>query len=833
MRAFHCLLLLLVVVVVAPRLADAADPVQVGSAPSADAFPLVADHRLAALWVDEREPKVVQFAARAFADDVGRVTGAMPVVSVGEPPAAGACVMIGTLGQSKRIDGLVADGKLDVAAIRGGWEAFTIAVVADPSPGVPRALVIAGSDRRGTAYGVFTVSEAIGVSPWYWWADVPPVRRDALFVTVPTAFHDAPAVKYRGIFINDEDWGLQPWAARTFEPETGDIGPKTYAKVFELLLRLRANFVWPAMHPSTKAFNLYPDNKRVADEYAIVMGSSHAEPMLRNNVTEWNPATDGQWDYDTNRDGIDRYWEVRVRENGRYENVYTLGMRGIHDSAMPGGGTVADKVARLRRVIDDQRGILARQVNARVERVPQVFVPYKEVLPLYENGLKLPDDVTLVWPDDNHGYIRRLSSPEEQKRPGGAGVYYHLSYWGKPEDYLWLCSTPPALVWEEMSKAYDHGARTLWVVNVGDIKPAEVGMDFFFQLAWRPGAWDRTSQPKFLREWALRTFGKDQAVDVAAVMDEYYRLNYATKPEHLLLNEFSPAEADERLDRFARLVGRANALYTAVPTTHRDAFYELVVYPVRCSALMNRKQLYAKRAGSLAAAGERAGAAGLLKRATEAHDEIQVETRYYKEVLAGGKWNGILSAAPRNRPVFRRPDVAATTTATSRSASSTGPVAVAGGPLWIEAERPTRTTDDGAAGWRVIEGLGRSGDSVTVLPTTYRVAGATSQPGGAGPALEYEFEFASAGAVSVSAHCIPTHAIDGRSGLRYAIAVDDEAPQFVNVDAPEFSPEWSANVVRAAAIGRTRHVLARPGRHTLRVWSVDPGVVIDRFAINP
>ena len=594
------------------------------------------------------------------------------------------------------------------------------------------ALVIAGSDRRGTAYGVFELSEAIGVSPWIWWDDVAPLHRDALLIGAGAHTQGPPSVKYRGIFINDEDWSLQPWAAKTFEPETNDIGPKTYAKVCELLLRLKANYLWPAMHPCTKAFNTYPKNKIVADNYAIVMGSSHAEPMLRDNVGEWDPKTRGEWDYDKNRDSILSYWEERVRENGQYENTYTIGMRGIHDSAMPGGGSTADKVARLQRVIEDQRAMLARDVNPNVAQVPQIFVPYKEVLTLYRNGLNVPPDVTLVWPDDNHGYIRELSTPEEQERPGGAGVYYHVSYWGAPEDYLWLCTTPPALIWEEMRKAYDYGARTVWVLNVGGLKKSAIDMEFFLRMAWNIDSWNETAQPAFLADWAARNFGKDHAPDIAAILDEYFRLNYSAKPEHLLQAQFSDNynEKERRLQQFAQLVEKTNALYGLMPPEKKDAFYELVVYPVRCSALMNEKFLSASPGQAL-----------------KAYEQIQAETKYYNEQLAGGKWNHIMSANPRKRPVFQQPAAHANAAPVSKAEGAT----VGNTCISVDAEHATRRIEGEGATWKTIAGLGRSGASITLLP---------AKPDGLGAAeLDYDFIAPKAGAAKVFVYCIPTHAI--------------------------------------------------------------------------
>jgi Glycosyl hydrolase family 115 len=495
-------------------------------------FALVREGRAAALWCDATDHTVVRTATEDLAADVERVTGTRPLVNSDVSALRGPVVLIGTLGQSALIDDLVRRERLDVRRVSGQWETFLIGTVRRPLPAVPEALVIVGSDRRGTAFGAYELSQAIGVSPWYFWADVTPDRERSLIVAAGTRRFGPPSVRYRGIFLNDEDWGLQRWAARTFDPETGDIGPKTYRRVFELLLRLKANTLWPAMHACTRPFNADPASARLADEYAIVMGSSHAEPMLRNNVREWT-APHPDYNYVTNREGVRAYWEERVRTNGRFENVYTLGMRGIHDSDIQGTRTAEERVRVLEQVFADQRALLLQHVDPQVERVPQMFCAYKEVLALYRAGLKVPDDVTIVWPDDNFGFIRSFASADERRRAGGFGVYYHISYLGSPLAYLWLGTTPPALIWEEMNKAYDHGADRIWIVNVGDIKPAEIGTELFLQMAWDGGRWRRDNLPRFLKEWATREFGATQAAAIADVMDEYYRLNFQRKPEHL------------------------------------------------------------------------------------------------------------------------------------------------------------------------------------------------------------------------------------------------------------------------------------------------------------
>ena len=425
---------------------------------------------------------------------------------------------------------------------------------------------------------------------------VTPEPRANLVVAAGLRRYGPPSVQYRGIFLNDEDWGLQPWAAKTHEPERGDIGPKTYARIFELLLRLKANTLWPAMHKSTRPFNQFAENKQVADDYAVVMGSSHAEPMLRNNVGEWTDEPKN-FDYTKNPDGVRNYWNERVRENGRFENIYTLGMRGIHDSPIQGPKTQTERIKLLEKIFDLQRGLLAEHVAPDVTKIPQIFCPYKEVLADYRNGLKVPDDVTIVFPDDNFGYIRSFPSPAERRRAGGFGVYYHISYLGRPLSYLWLNTTPPALVWEEMFKAYDHGMRKFWILNVGDLKPAEIGIEFFMQMAWDISKWRRDNLPDFLHEWARREFGAAHAAEIAGVIDEYYRLGFARKPEHLQwylpgepprVSDVSSVdygdEAQTRLDVYESLQKRADHLYMLMPVHRKDAFFQLVAYPVRGAA---------------------------------------------------------------------------------------------------------------------------------------------------------------------------------------------------------------------------------------------------------
>jgi hypothetical protein len=919
-------------------------------------FELVRGGRAADVLVSGEDFKVVRLAADDLASDVERVTGARPAVRAEAVGLSGHALIVGTLGRSAFVDRLVREGKLDETSLRGKWESFLIKTVKDPLPGVRLGLVVAGSDRRGTAYGVYELSQAAGVSPWYWWADVSPRHRSQLFIAAGTRRAGPPSVKYRGVFLNDEDWGLQPWAAKTFEPETGDVGPKTYARLFELLLRLKANTVWPAMHESTRAFNQDPRNRQVADDYAIVMGSSHAEPMLRNNVSEWK-AKPEEYNYLTNPEGVRRYWEERVVENGRFENLYTLGMRGIHDSAMQGPKSAPERVKLLEQIFADQRAMLARHVSPDVTRVPQVFVPYKEVLDDYRRGLKVPEDVTVVYTDDNFGYIRTFPSDQERNRPGGFGVYYHVSYLGRPLSYLWLETTPPALVWEEMSKAYRSGARQFWVLNVGDLKPAEAVTEFFMQMAWDATRWRRDNLPDFLKSWAAREFGEAHAAEIASVMDAYYRLGFARKPEQLQWNlpgePYRPSdlthdsygdEAQARLDAYDSLAARVARLCPSIPATLKDAYYELVLYPVRGAALANRRVFAAEKAAAYAAQG-RASAPEWRRRALEAERLLDEETAFYNEKLASGKWRHIMSRemrpeqwtsmrstlppVPPGGPsipegaelgvvvesdgrlvregdehaalprldvytrgarfidIFNRGRAPAAwvarpheswirlsrargelredarvlvsidwarapkgeavgsveiegagarytvkvpvfNPATPRPASLEGFVE-SDGVVSMEAEHFNAKRDGAGAAWQLIQGLGRTGDSVAVFPED---APSVERAGDA-PSLEYRMQLFHAGEFELTFYLVPTHPLRGSSGLRFAYAFDGGEPREVAAGAgvEVTSKEWAQNVLNATTKA-TAGVKLEAGAHVLKIYMLDPGVVLDKIVLD-
>ena len=684
------------------------------------AFPLVQDHSAASLVASQEDAEVVRLALAALAGDIEKVSGQKPAMLAGTQSLPAYSVLAGTLGKSSLIDGLVAAGKIKPDAIRGQWERYIIQVVEAPLPGVKQAVVIAGSDRRGTAYGILSLSRAIGVSPWVWWANVTPEPRATLWLGGEPVTSTAPGVQYRGFFLNDEDWGLKPWAAANQDPEIKDIGPKTYGRICELLLRLRANFIWPAMHSCTKAFYYYPENPATADRYAIVVGSSHCEPMLRNNVDEWKPfmvksgwqwkpggkeadSWENRYRYDTNSEQVNQYWQERVRQSAGYESVYTLGMRGLHDGNMIGPKTMPEKLQVMGQAIKAQQAMLAEGLKRPKETIPQLFCPYKEVLGIYQAGLPLPPEVTLVWPDDNHGYLRQLSTPEEQKRSGRSGLYYHMSYYGAPEDFLWLCSSSPGLLAFELHKALATGADRLWVFNVGDIKPAEMEIEFALDLAWNPSRWTPANAHQYAKEWATRTFGDAVAEEIAAIKKEYYALAQTGKPEHVWRVAYGRAEAATRRERYNEIASRAQKLASKIPARLQDAYFQLVLYPTLGATRMNDKVFSAKL--------------GDMPRAEAAQAEIQALTRKYNEDIAGGQWCGIMDWQPRKQAAFADPQAILTAQSrnTKKSTAPSAPLTDERVTAEVDLAHPAGSLDAPQAALTWMQGLGAA-KAVSRLP---------------------------------------------------------------------------------------------------------------------
>ena len=635
-------------------------------------FPIVSDKKAAVIYFDINDYKVVGISSELLANDIESITGIKPEIKSSKKICDQYVIIIGTLNKSRYINDFIKKRLIDTSGLTNKWESFCIQTINNPSKNIRQALLIIGSDRRGTAFGVFELSKQLGISPWYFWADIKPEKKGELFINQCRYYFPSPSVKYRGIFLNDEDWGLQPWAAKTYEPETGDIGPKTYAKIFELLLRLKANTIWPAMHDCTKAFYYYNDNPRIADDYAIVIGTSHAEPMLRNNVFEWDTKKMGEYNYFTNRDSVYKYWETRVKESKNYECIYTLGMRGIHDSKMLGSSSIDETTGMLEKIINDQRIILSANISKNIKEIPQAITLYKEVLDIYNNGLKVPDDVTIIWPDDNYGYIAMLPNNEEQKRTGGSGIYYHASYWGRPHDYLWLSTTHPLLIFEEMKKAYEMKTDKIWILNVGDIKPVEYIMTLFLDMAYNINNFlNEQSVINHLSNFYSDIFGIETGKIVSEVYQKYYSLAYERRPEFMGWSQTEPLtdtrltafnnflygdEAQKRIDNYDNIEKTIINIAQNITIDKHDAFYQLVYYPIVCASLMNKKFLYFDKAVRYANQ-NRICAIDLWNKSYQSFNNIKIETEYYNNKMSGGKWKYMMSMNPRNLNVFKEPKI--------------------------------------------------------------------------------------------------------------------------------------------------------------------------------
>lgn len=787
---------------------------------------LVAKDGASSILVSDNDYSVVKLAARLFADDVARVSGQRP--SIASAPSQADAVIVGTLGHSELIDQLYRDGKLTgIKAIEGQWEATVSQVVENPLPGVKRALVIVGSDRRGTAYGLMTLSKSIGVSPWYWWADVPVASHPVIYLKFAKPTQDKPEVQYRGIFINDEDWGLYPWAKTHFDPTQGNIGPKTYEKVFELMLRLRLNYLWPAMHEVSTEFGNISENARLADEYGIVIGSSHCEPMLYNNV-HWNQKGLGRWDYTLNRATIYKTWDDTARQRSEYEAVWTLGIRGVHDAGMEGPKDPPTRMATLSQVFKDQLEILDRDVTRKWGPIQKIFVPYKEVLPIYGAGLEVPPDTTLVWVDDNFGYIRRLNSPAERKRPGGSGVYWHMSYYGFPHSYTWINTTAPGLMWQELSKAWNNEARRVWVINVGDIKPMEIGMDYFSRFSWSPEQMGPDSQPKYLKAFTTETFGPAQAPALTAFLTEFYRLGTIRKPE--LMNRawalsLTPERAAALKRDYTAMLRNEERLRGAVPPATRDSYIETIGFPARVLAT-----------SGLIFLADRDAQLGINKATNEQalvifRDDLAAQVEHFNTRVADGKWKGMM------------PGLATGQKLTSWSSQVRWPwgedpaVPVKPESVGNPDEGKWRYASRGIAGggtsevkWQKVTGLGPSGAAMALLPASLTSAWDLQDHGA--PYLQYAF---TTDAKDTTAYIdfVPSFRIYPGMKLRVRVSVDGGASSVFEVPGSSGAEDENGTIRRLAVQNNYVRLsvplpVLKPGKHQFRIIAVDPGIAVDR-----
>ena len=783
----------------------------------ASAFVLPA-HQPLAISVSLSEKPVVFTAVAMFQRDALRV--------LGTPSAAGdqgAHVLIAGTWRGPGRQLLQQEG-VDLSWLDNQAQAFVI------TTGRQGRLIVAGSDAYGTAYGLMELSRMLGVSPWEWWADVDPEPQEEL--NIPDGFRtqQAPNVSFRGIFINDEDWGLLPWATKNYEPnELHAIGPKTTERIFELMLRLRANLYWPPMHECTRPFFLTEGNRELAARYGIFIGSSHCEPLGCNAAGEWGVRGVGDYNIISNHDNVLSFWEQRLQETAHQPMVYTLGMRGLHDGKMQGVEGVEQQKRELEKLFAEQRQLLSTFVSKNVAALPQVFIPYKEVLEAYNAGLQVPEDVTLMWTDDNYGYIRHFPTPQEAARRGGNGIYYHVSYWGRPHDYLWLGTASPFLMFQQMSEAYYHGANRMWVLNVGDIKPSEYQISLFMDMAWDLDSVRRTTVGRHMEEWYAQTIGRDVARLISVYMKEHYHLSFQMKPEHLAGTRveepkggpidwnavrdlpWSEAKIRHRLTRYDRMSRNVQWIADSVSHAHpnrADAYFQLVEYPVKATIAMNMKYLLAQLARHGKGWLGKDTPASTWERSDKAHEQIQQLTARYN-ALRGGKWNGIMSASPRNLTVFK-------------------PLPHQQDNTPLLEEVPTIATFYGASyqasnfrGSDVLDPVLGLGASIRAMPV----------PKGCNVTYKFKHDFGKQQYANVEIHMLPTHPIEAEQ--RFTLSMDGGAPLTFSYRTHDREEEWKQNVLRGYAVVLARLPLSKSdSEHSLQFSALDDGVVVDEVFVR-
>ncbi|WP_448702887.1 glycosyl hydrolase 115 family protein [Mucilaginibacter sp. AW1-3] len=901
------------------------EPKYVSAQSSAGSFALAVNGKPIPLYSSIDDYPGVIRAIRDLQMDINSVTGNKPLFDNSSPK--GQCVLIGTIGKSTLIDGLIKNHKLNVAGIAGKWETFILQTVQNPLPGVRSALVIAGSDKRGTIFGIYDLSEQIGVSPWYWWADVPVKKQANLYVLPGRHSQGTPAVKYRGIFINDEAPAFSGWTKEKF----GGVNHLAYEKVFELILRLKGNYLWPAMWGN--AFN--DDDKTdpaIADEYGVVMGTSHHEPMDRAQQ-EWKRYGTGAWDYEKNADVLKAFWKKGIENMGTKETLVTIGMRGDGDMAM----TEGSNVALLEKIVKDQRQIIVDVTGKAPEKTPQMWALYKEVQDYYDKGMRVPDDITLLLCDDNWGNIRKLPKLNEPKRTGGYGIYYHFDYVGGPRNYKWLNTNPISKTWEQMHLAHQYGANQVWIVNVGDLKPMEFPISFFLDYAWNPDKIPANGLKKYTEQWAAQQFGPAYAAQIANILSKYTKYNGRRKPELLNENTYSLTnyrEFETITTDYNNLATEAEQLWEKIPAQYKDAYFELVLHPVKACANLN-ELYYTVAKNKFYAQQGRAATNGLAEKAKALFDKDAEISAYYNHTLANGKWNHMMDqthisytywqqppfdklpevkqielpaaadmgvyaegadapASNATLPEFysvnrssyyidvfnkgRQPftytvqaepfinitNVAGKVDQQKRLMVSINwvkvpaghheyPIKITGsgkeitvtavvnketpagkgfietnGYVSMEAVHYTKAVNGNGIKWSILSDHGRTLSAITTFPVTVPVQTLND----ATPHLEYQVNLSKAGDFKLITYVSPSLDYNNVGGLKYAVSIDGEAPQIINLQADNSERQWGKNVSNNANILTSTHTISKPGVHIIKYWMINPGVVLQKLVLD-
>jgi hypothetical protein len=789
----------------------------------------------ATICVDPNDHELVRQSAILLQSDLEKVTGVKPAIS--STITGKTAIIIGSADKSSLISSLAAKKTINLTPLNKQWEAYTW-------KSNNNQLIIAGSDRRGTAFGVFELSRQIGVSPWTWWADVPVKTKKELYFKKNQTHTDKPSVKYRGIFINDEAPALSGWSKEKF----GGFNHLFYEKVFELILRLKGNYLWPAMWGNA-FYDDDAENIKMADKYGIVIGTSHHEPLMRAH-DEWRRHGTGKWNYDSNKVKLQEFWRGGM-QRATNEKIVSVGMRGDGDEPMS-RETATDL---LERIVKDQREIIADVTGKPAEHTPQLWALYKEVQDYYDKGMRVPDDVTLLLCDDNWGNLRKLPKPTDKKRKGGYGIYYHFDYVGGPRNYKWLNTNPLPRVWEQMHLAWKHDVKDIWIVNVGDIKPMELPISFFLDYAWNPDKIGPTDIQKYTDNWAAAQFGQKYSKEIGDILAKYAKFNGRRKPELLDANTYK-IENDEWItvvNDYNKILRHAQKIDSSLHSEYKDAFFQLVLHPVKACANLNDMYYYA--AMNKRAYAQKNSSANLYAGLVEnAYKEDSIITSQYHR-LNGGKWNHMMSQTHIGYTYWQQPekqkmpaihyistDSAAEQTQTDEHIqfaslvpkNSTGHVFIEEGDkgISIDAEHYNRIFNTNNIKWQVLPDHGRTSSAITAFPVT----AAIQTPGGNSPKIEYDVFTTNVGEMSIQTYHSPSlNYYSAEEGLQYAISIDDEKPQIVSInkeDKNSISGVWNKWVSENIIIKTTKHTISKPGKHVVKYWMVTPGPVLQKIVID-
>ncbi|MGN6542964.1 MAG: glycosyl hydrolase 115 family protein [Ginsengibacter sp.] len=807
-------------------------------------FPIVSK-AATPIYTDKNDDWLVQKAVSFFQNDVEMVSSKKPKTSAALPSKAKDVIIVGSIKGSDLIQQLIQSKKINIDSIKNKWEAYQIQIVRNPFKGIDRALVIAGSDKRGTAYGVFEMSKEIGVSPWYWWADVPAKKKKEIFVDKNIFLRDHPLVKYRGIFINDEAPAFSGWTKEKF----GGVNHMVYEKVFELLFRLKANYLWPAMWGN--AFNDDDTlNPVLANKYGIVMGTSHHEPMLRAQQ-EWKRYGKGAWNYATNKNELDSFWKKGIENMDHHESIVTIGMRGDGDMPM----TQGTAIGLLENIVANQRKIIEKVTGKPASETPQDWALYKEVQDYYDKGMRVPDDVTLLFSDDNWGNLRRLPKVDAKPRSGGYGIYYHFDYVGGPRNYKWINTNNIARVWEQMHLAYSYGVDRIWVVNVGDLKPMELPISFFLNYAWNPIRITVNNIGNYYQDWASRQFGEKYSKQIGHILQKYSQYISRRKPELLSPETYSLAdynEADRVLNEYHQLVKEAEKINAEIPAEYKDAYFELVLFPLK--AFVNLNDLYVAVAKNRMLASENNMAANKYADEAKKYYETDSLLSYqYNHELAGGKWNHMMDQTHIGYTYWQEPrfnkmpevkfvsdnskkDESVKIDVKDKTAESLIPKNAKGnifyeknGYVSIEAANYSKAVNKQIK-WKVIPGIGKDGDGITTFPVTADEKTFSNT----NPYLQYEVYVYDTGTVKLDAYFSPTLNFENDSlGLQYVVSIDNEKPQIISINKDDKNERtWGNWVANNIIIKTTEYKISEPGKHVIKYWMISPAVVLQKMVLD-